>query len=148
MSSVHDEADAFPIQFRENDQLRALFALHAEHLETSPVLAHWTAAGFSTILGFTLPRAEASLSRACSRPARGCKHSAARRVLWHHCILFRSSWVANSIATTRSHARMQRRATYLRARRILDSCRKKSCKTHALLISLASHTRSIALTHS
>ena len=54
MSSVHDEADAFPIQFRENDQLRALFALHAEHLETSPVLAHWTAAGFSTILGFTL----------------------------------------------------------------------------------------------
>ena len=38
----------------ESEWLRSLFALHAHHLETSPVMAHWTAAGVSTMIGCTL----------------------------------------------------------------------------------------------
>ena len=36
---------------------RALFALHAEYLERSPVFAHWAAAGVSTCFGCTLAAA-------------------------------------------------------------------------------------------
>ena len=41
----------------ESETLRSIFALHADCLEHSPVLAHWTAAGISTALGCVLAAA-------------------------------------------------------------------------------------------
>lgn len=43
-----------PLTASESPYLRSLFAFHAHHLETSPVLAHWEAGGIATVMGCCL----------------------------------------------------------------------------------------------
>ena len=63
-----EDEEVFPLVAQESEALRSMFALHAHHLDRSPVLAHWTAAGIATSIGCTLAAARGAFV-ALTQPA-------------------------------------------------------------------------------